>query len=389
MLKAKVGYATNANAKEAGIEAAKMALEHVEHAKMGMVYTSSFYSQEEVLEGIKEVVGDLPILGSTSKGAIIVPEGVVTSEHGFVGMLVFDDEDLEVGVAIHEAIEDKRELGRKLALEALENAGKDYAPSYYYLVSSTKEEELYMKGIQDILGNVPVFGGSICDTMQIVGTIFNNDICKKKGVGLILFYTDKRIENVFTGAYKKSDNMGIITKMDGDFTIVEIDHEPALQKYATWIGKDIEELRGYNLADVSNVKPLGIKEPLGEVIVLHQPLIGNEDNSITVLNKVCTSTAVIQMKSSQETFIQAIGKAVEKVNKLIDNPGAYLFIHNVRREKDIIEHLDEIYLILKSVCKDIPFITVFTYGEYGYVDHSRNLCGDLMLSFTGFSKESE
>ena len=158
MLKAKVGYATNENAKEAGIEAARMALEKIEQAKVAIVYTSSFYRQEEVLEGIKEVAPTLPLLGSICKEAIIVPEGVVTSSHGFVGMLVLDDPDLEVGVAIQQNMEDKREAGRRLALKALENAGKDYAPSYYYMTSSTREDELYMKGIQDILGNVPVFG---------------------------------------------------------------------------------------------------------------------------------------------------------------------------------------------------------------------------------------
>ena len=384
MLKAKVGYSTNEKAKEAGIEVANMALEQVEHAKVGIVYTSHFYKQEEVLEGIKEVAPTLPILGSISEEAILVSEGVVTSDHGFVGMLVLDDTDLEVGIAIQEKIEDKREAGRKLALKALENAGKDYAPAYYYMVSSTPEEELYMKGIQDILGNVPVFGGAV----QQGSSLFSKDICMADSVGILLFYTDKLMETVFTGAYKKSDNMGIITKMDGDFNIVEIDHEPALQKYATWVGKEVEELKGSCLTDISNMKPFGIKETLGEVIVLHQPLTGNEDNSITVANKVCTSTAVIQMKANQDTFVQAVGKAVEKVNQLVENPGAYLFIHNVRRKKDVVEHLDEIYLTLKSVCQDKPFMMAFTHSEYGYVDHSRNLCGDLMLSFTGFAQEA-
>ena len=384
MLKAKVGYTTEENAKKAGIEIAKKALEQVEYAKVGIVYTSHFYKQEEVLEGIKEVAPTLPILGSISEGAILVPEGVVTSDHGFAGMIVLDDIDLEVGIAVQEKMEDKREAGRKLALKALEDAKKDYAPAYYYMVSSTKEEEMYMKGVQDILGNVPVFGG----TVQMGSFLFNKDICMADSVGIILFYTDKRMETVFTGAYKKSDNMGIITKMDGDFHIVEIDHEKALQKYATWVGKDVEELKGPSLADIASTKPFGIKETLGEVIVLHQPFIGNEDGSITVANKVCTSTAVIQMKANQDTFVQGVGKAVEKVNRLIEKPGAYLFMHNVRRGNGTQEHLDEIYKTLKSVCKDIPFMMAFTHSEYGYVDHSRNLCGDLMLSFTGFEQEA-
>ena len=35
----------------------------------------------------------------------------------------------------------------------------------------------------------------------------------------------------------------------------------------------------------------------------------------------------------------------------------------------------------------VPFICIFTFGEYGYREHSANTCGGLMLSFTGFGKE--
>jgi len=34
--------------------------------------------------------------------------------------------------------------------------------------------------------------------------------------------------------------------------------------------------------------------------------------------------------------------------------------------------------------KDVPFIMPFTFGEYGYNNHSANICGGLMLSFTAF-----
>ena len=31
-------------------------------------------------------------------------------------------------------------------------------------------------------------------------------------------------------------------------------------------------------------------------------------------------------------------------------------------------------------------MTIFTFGEYGSVDHGANTCGGLMLSFTAISK---
>ena len=42
--------------------------------------------------------------------------------------------------------------------------------------------------------------------------------------------------------------------------------------------------------------------------------------------------------------------------------------------------------ILKET-KNTPFIVAFTLSEYGYDEHSANLCGGSMLSFTALGKE--
>ena len=129
-----------------------------------MLYTSVDYDQAEVMKGVKSVVGDVPVVGCTSSGAIIVPDGIITSENGFAGMLMLDDENMVIGAA-GSALKnnDARATGRMVAEEALAKAGLDYAPTYYYMVASPKEEEYYVKGIQDVIGDVPFFGGSAAD----------------------------------------------------------------------------------------------------------------------------------------------------------------------------------------------------------------------------------
>ena len=49
---------------------------------------------------------------------------------------------------------------------------------------------------------------------------------------------------------------------------------------------------------------------------------------------------------------------------------------------------DEVYKRFDELreAKGVPFITCFTFGEYGYDEHSANMCGGLMLSFTAFGK---
>lgn len=389
MLKSKVGYSTLENAKEAGIELAKMTTEGLQNKKLGMLYTSVDYNQEEVIDGVKEVVGDMPIVGCTSSGAIIVPDGVITSEHGFAGMLVLDDEDLCVGVASKEAGEDARQTGREVALEALEKAGKDYAPAYYYMVASPKEEEYYVKGIQDVIGDVPFFGGSAADNaIQGDWSIFDDTKIFSDGVAVAFFYTDKLIETVYTGAYEESENVGIVTKVEGDRKLVEIDHEPALKKYAEWIGTDAEELKGGNLLVASITKPLGVKDTLGDLIAIRHPMAGNDDYSINLGNKVVENTAVIQMTTTVDGLIKSTEEALKDAKEELASPGAYFLVHCGGRKVGIGDRIEEVYESIKKEAGDVPFITIFTFGEYGYKNHTRNTCGGLMLSFTGFDSES-
>ena len=67
-------------------------------------------------------------------------------------------------------------------------------------------------------------------------------------------------------------------------------------------------------------------------------------------------------------------------------PAAYVLIHCGGRKLGIGDRLTEVHEQLVREAKGIPFITCFTFGEYGYDEHSANICGGLMLSFTCFGK---
>ena len=53
--------------------------------------------------------------------------------------------------------------------------------------------------------------------------------------------------NVFTGAYNETTNSGVITKIKGKRTLVEIDGIPAQKKYAEWTGAKAKDLSENNL----------------------------------------------------------------------------------------------------------------------------------------------
>lgn len=388
MLKSNVGYSTDKDSYEAGRACAKNAVVDLGQTKVAFLFSSVKYNQEELLRGAKSVLGTAPIVGCTSSGGIIVPDGVISSKDGFAGILAIGDNETAVGVAGLERGKNPRETGRKVAEEAMKKVGTDFAPAYYYMVASPAEEEEYAKGIADVIGEVPFFGGSAADD-EVKGEwkIITDEGTFTDGVAVAFFYTNKPIINKYTGAYHETVNSGIITKLKGKRQLVEIDGVPAITKYCKWTGLKAKDLGGLNLLAKSITKPLGVKDRLGDLIAIRHPMVGNKDLSMNLGNNLAVNTAVIQMEATVDELISATGKTLKEVRTEIpEEAGAYLLVHCGGRKLAIGDRINEVAKQLKKEAQGVPFIAVFTFGEYGTEEHGGNVCGGLMLSFTGFGK---
>ena len=395
MLKTKVGYSTLKDSYAKGKEAAKNANVGM-RPKLGMMYCSCNDDVEEVVNGAMSSMKGAPVIGCTSSGMIMTNDGIIESEDGFAGLMAFDDRNMTIGVAAHKAGKNAREIGRKVARAAVENAGENYSPNYFYMVASPKEEEDYLMGIQDVIGRVPMFGGSAADdTVEGNWKIFCNDQVFSDGVAVAFFYTDNDIVTSYTGAYRDTENYGLITEVKNDRTLVKIDGVSALKKYADWIGKKPSELKGQNLLVASITKPLGVKDPLGNLTVVRHPMFGDDmgtrtttDDVINLGNKVVEKTAIVQLEATVDELIKSTKTTLKDVkSQLSTEPAGYFLVHCGGRKLGIGDRIDEVYKNLVEEAHGVPFITVFTFGEYGYDEHSANICGGLMLSFTAFGEE--
>lgn len=388
MLKTNVGYSILNDSYRNGVETATKAKNGLNNPKVTLLFSSVLCEQEKLIEGVKSVVGPVPIVGCTSSSAIMVPDGIITAETGYSGAMMLDDNDLKVGVAGMEKDGDARKTGRKIALEAIKNSGTDVRPSYFYMVANPAEEESYLKGIQDIIGRVPMFGGSAADdTVEGKWKIFCNDKVFSEGCAVVFFYTDRKFVTEYTGAYNETSKMGIITKVSNKRRLEEIDGVPALKKYAEWRGLNPNELKEMALLSATITNPLGVKDPIGSLTVIRHPMVGNNDYSMNIGNDLEEGTAVIMMSATVDQLIASTSYAVKEVNsKLENNIGGYFLVHCGGRKLGIGDRMNEVHSAVKEACGDTPFLMIFTFGEYGYRSHSANTCGGLMLSFTGFEK---
>ena len=390
MLKTKVGYSELEDAYASGVETAKMA-NVIENPQVGLFFTSCVQDQTKLMEGAKSILGDVPIIGCTSSAALCTQDGYLNKETGYSGMMLFGG-DLEVVTAgSKKTDETPREIGRRIAKEAISKLqGKDLEPDYFFMSASPANEEEYMKGIEDIIGDVPVFGGSAADnTVEGKWSILNDGEAFADGCVLAIFYTNGEMKNLYTGAYHETENAGIITKVEGRRTLVEIDHEPALKKYAEWTGQNVNDIMGGNLLTATITAPLGVKDPIGKVTAIRHPMAGNDDYSMNIGADLVTNTAVIQMENTPEGFLKANAETVAKVSELMNTDiNSYFLIHcGGRRLGLAIAGIEEkIYPEIKKAIPDKEFLMVFTFGEYGRGDHSSNTVGGLSLSFTAVGK---
>lgn len=381
VLKTTVGWSEAPNGLDAGRQAANKAMEGLVSASLVVVYGSVNYGQDDLLQGARSVVGDAPLIGCSSFNGVLTPDGFISGKEGFCAVMILADSELEVAVAGAEKSGSARETGQRAAREAMARLGA-CAPAFFFMIAPPGEEESYLKGIEDVVGRLPFFGGTSADnTMEGLMRQYANGRVVHSGVTVALFKTAKPFANCFTGAYRTTGKSGIITKVENKRTLKEIDGRPALAVYADWRGAPAAEFKGLELLTATIHYPLGVVDSEGDLTWIRHFVTGNEDLSMSGGSDLAENTAVCLMETSTDELVTAVRSAVaEARDKLGAEPGALFLIHCAGRSMAIGDRMNEVAAEIKDVVGELPFAGVLTFGEFGYGQWTRNGCGGLMLS---------
>ena len=382
MLNVKVGSTTLQDPCAAAQEAAN----GMKGAKLAFLYSSVNYDQAELINCLKSELPGAAIVGNTSFTGVITPQGYIAGDY-FAGVMSFEGDGLTVGVAGADRGDCPVDTGEKVAREAMQKAGMATAPSYFYMVASPGEEEFFLKGITNVIGRVPFFGGSAADN-AIAGEwkLFTDSLVTANGVAVAFFYTDKAFANEYTGAYAETDKVGIVTKVRDNRVLEEIDGVPALEKYSQWSGKGVDKLKGMDLLVASICNPLGVKDRLGDLVAIRHPMNGNDDLSMNIGSNLAKNTAVIYMDGSVDQLVASAGATLDALKGKLGDAAGYHLVHCGGRRAGFGDRIGEAAAVIKQAAGDTPFIVEFTFGEYGFEADGNNTCGGLMLSYSAFGK---
>jgi hypothetical protein len=358
--------------KKDAFEAGREAMEH-SMKKMSRrpdviwAFGASSFDQAKLLEGMRTVAGDIPLVGCTTDGEIST-SGLSTDS---VVVLSLASDHIQFRTLAVESLS-------KNSLSAGVNLGKklqDTGCKYLQIFSDGLKGNAtqIIEGIRQVLGNdIRIAGGTAGDGGEFVCTYqYFNDRLLTDSIVAVAFIGDFHLG---TGGESGWIPFGVakqVTKSIGN-VVYELDGQPALQVYEKFLGKYASCLPG-----------VGVEYPLALLGIYHDAVgtneficratmgVDREKGSITFAGDVPEGSMVKMTMGNEEDIILAGENATRiALDNLTQDVSTILprvvFIYSCMARKIVLGSRtnEEIVKIKNSVGENIPIIGFYCYGEY-------------------------
>jgi hypothetical protein len=318
-----------------------------------------FIEDEELNQLYKNTFATTVLMGCSTAGEIGENN---FSEHSFVLTSVkLIKSKVKKSVYHLASAKDSHTAGEKIAKELLaDNLKYVFVLAEGLNVNGTR----LIEGINSVLDEkINVSGGLAGDDFEFLKTYVVDEENKFSSncIAAIGFYGDA-IETA-SGSYGGWDSFGIdrvVTKSDENI-VYEIDGQPALQLYKSYLGDKASELPGSAL-----FFPLEMRTSAnGELLVRTILGVNEKDNSLTFAGNIPEGSFVRLMKTNVNRVIGGAEKSSEMVkNVMMNNPQLVFMISCVGR-KMVLKQLtqDEIDAVTESFNDNVIFTGFYSYGE--------------------------
>ncbi len=164
------------------------------------------------------------------------------------------------------------------------------------------EEEL-LRGIQEVTGIQPLFGGSASDSAMFKQTYqFANGKVYKDACIVVALLSDLKLAFSIRHGLKPTKKQVLVTKAVGN-RVFSLDGKPAARVYAKLLGLSVPELKK-KLFKLIIRFPFGMADPLGHYWI-KTPFAVNPDYSLVFLNKVPQNALLVLMDSDEKSILDS------------------------------------------------------------------------------------
>ncbi len=367
-IQSSVGRSTQVESFAAGREAAENAIKGINNGKCSLiiVFSSVVFNQLEMLKGVRDVTGAIPLVGCSTAGEIITSG---PSKKSVVVMAI-----AAKGINFHLGV------GKDIKKSAI-SAGKELGKSLTQLTSNGKLALMLpdglagngadiVRGLQDVLGDqFLIAGGAAGDDFLFKETYqYYNDTVMSDSVIGVMIDGDVHFGIGVRHGWKPIGVSKKVTKSDGA-VLYELDGKPAVHIYEEYFGKKAEELKVEPLARLAITYPLGLRIPNSDEYLIRDPITVGDKGEITCAAEVREGSEINLMMGSKENAIAAAREAAEQCVLGVQARGGTsvttaIIFNCIARDKVLAQNAkDEISAIKEVLGEQTEFIGFYTYGE--------------------------
>jgi hypothetical protein len=284
------------------------------------------------------------------------------SEHSFVLTSVkLGKSKVKKSVYHLSSVNDSHKAGETIAKDLLADDLK-----YVFILSEglNVNGTRLIEGINSVLDEkVNVSGGLAGDDFEFIKTYVCDEENKFSNncIAALGFYGEA-IETA-SGSYGGWDSFGIdrIVTKSNENIVYEIDGQPALQLYKSYLGEKAAELPGSAL-----FFPLEMRtSENGELLVRTILGVNEQENSLTFAGNIPEGSFVRLMKTNVNRVIGGAEKSTEIIKDVMINNPQLIFMISCVGRKMVLKQLtqDEIDAVTESFNDNVVFTGFYSYGE--------------------------
>jgi len=395
-----VGYgrSNHEQAYTAGEDAARQALQGIKRYPLTVVFvfTSVCYDLSPLLSGIAHIVGDVPILGTTTAGEIC---NTASTNSVLAVALASPYLHLHCGVGRHVSAD-----WQGAAAQALETvdlipyfSGYDspiwseltrQGKSVFGLVFSpgnTRHADSRSFEILEILkqrsdARFPFFGGASADdwNLETNAVIFGKN-AYPDSLLVAIFETSLQIGIAIGHGFTPSDQQSVATAVEGH-EVLQLDGQSAADRYAQFLGHNRETLTGRHLT-LNTGRPVGIADRLGQYYI-NVAIFFSEQDGVRFSQPVAQGSSLTLMEASPDRLIQAGRETLRKamLRGGVDHPAAVFVFSCALRSRFIPERYPEEISAMQELLPHTPILGFYSFGEQGVSDAGVSIHGNGMIA---------
>ncbi len=288
-----------------------------EGADFIFVFSTIGYEQEDILDGVREILGDIPMCGATFEGIIgrdIADESMyavqvvgIRSEkikfHNFcVENIVYSP--LEAGHQIGCAIESVKDPGNRVVF---------LFPDFRSNISQLFE------GIEEH-SKIPFVGGVSGDNLKFQQCHqFHNSVLKDEACSGVLMVGEFDLKTIVTHGSEPVGNKRVVTRSEAN-VIFEIDHRPALDVASEEMGSPITP---DNISTAITLMGIGLRA--GEARDFSSPYVLRAIHGFDFETKACAvptdiaeGTEIQFMRRDHKGVLDSATLAAERLKRSLD-----------------------------------------------------------------------